>query len=365
MITGHGGNIEALASRLGCSASEIIDMSCNLNPLGPPPGLEDFIKNNIRCIRSLPRADAGEMVRVFSRRCGLDSARVAAGNGTTWFIYTLPGALASKKVLILGPTYSDYRDGCIMHGIDYTYLMAGKETGFAPDMERLARLLSDKGHGIDTVVICNPNNPTGALVTREEILDLVEGHPEVRFLVDESYLPFVTGAEEISLVGESRYPNLLVLSSMSKIFRIPGLRTGFLCAHPKIIERVMASYQPWSVNSLAQAAIVHLLQNESQLEPFIQETRSYILREKELFVESLAGLSGLILYPGATYFILAELSGGGDASEVCEKVGEHKILIRDCTNFDGLSSSYVRFSLKKREENMELVRAIKSLGDLQ
>ncbi len=305
MITGHGGNVEVLARHLGCPTDEITDMSSNLNPLGPPAGLEDFLKENIGRIRALPQADARDMVRVFSSRYNLDTARVAAGNGTTWFIYTLPAALSARKVLILGPTYSDYRDGCIMNKIDYTYFMSREENGFVPDLDQLSRLLKGDQQGIDTVVICNPNNPTGALVSKEAILALVVRYPAIRFLVDESYLPFVTGAEEISLVGESRYANLMVLSSMSKIFRIPGLRTGFLCGDPGIIEKVMAYYQPWSVNSLAQAAVVHLLQNESALVPFIQETRKFIIQERQVFEKSLECPNCISLYPGATYFILA------------------------------------------------------------
>ncbi|MFH1156152.1 MAG: threonine-phosphate decarboxylase [Pseudomonadota bacterium] len=361
MIAGHGGNCTALAARLGCSRDAIIDMSSNLNPLGPPPGLENFIRESVSAIRNLPQADAHDMVMAFGHYHDIDPARIMAANGTTWFIYTLPAALKSRKMLILGPTYSDYRDGCIMQGVDFDYSMAVKETRFTPDLDRVAMLLDDPAAAYDTVVVCNPNNPTGALVQPSRILDLVRCHPRVCFVVDESYLPFVDNAQSLSLVRESRFSNLVVLSSMSKVFTIPGLRTGFITAAPEVISSLMTWYQPWSVNALAQAAVVHLLENGHAMEPFIRETRAFVNREKALFEKSLAGFSGLVLYPSSTYFLLAELTCGITSQEICRAVGDQRILIRDCANFEGLSNRFVRFSLKTREINMKLISVLAGL----
>ena len=356
MITGHGGNVNALAERLGCSMDDIIDMSSNLNPLGPPPGLEAFLTENMGKIRSLPQADAREMVNAFSRRYNVDGGRVIAGNGTTWFLYTLPLALKTRKMLILGPTYSDYRDGCAMHNVPYDYAMATADTGFAPDLDGVARMLATGA--FDTMVICNPNNPTGAMVAKEAILGLVREHPQVRFVVDESYLPFVDHGETISLVSEAGFPNLMVLSSMSKIFRIPGLRTGFLCADPKVIDRFMHYYQPWSVNALAQAAVIHLLDNKSGTDAFTLETRAFVATEKALFKQSIADCPGIRLFPSNAYFLLAGLEPSMGAEALCHRMGDERILIRDCTNFDGLTSRFVRFSLKTRDINTKLALAL-------
>lgn len=357
MITGHGGNVDALAKRVGCSIDEIIDMSSNLNPLGPPPGLEAFLGENMGRIRSLPQADAGDMVDAFSRCYNMDANRVIAGNGTTWFLYTLPLALKVKKMLIAGPSYSDYRDGCIMHNVAYDYAMASAENNFNIDMDKISAMLATKE--FDTAVICNPNNPTGALVEKEAITELLELYPHIRFVIDESYLPFVDKAEKISLVGENRFPNLIVLSSMSKIFRIPGLRTGFLCGDPEVIEGFMHYYQPWSVNALAQAAVIYLLENKSLTNDFTKTTRRFVATEKELFQQSLAHCPGIRLFPSQTYFILAEIDKPMDAATLCHAMGNGKILIRNCTNFDGLSSQFVRFSLKSREINEKLATELR------
>ena len=354
MLTGHGGNIHQLAQRLGCPTDEISDMSSNLNPLGPPAGLETFLMQNTALIRSLPPVDAGPMVEAFCRYNGVEAGRVAAGNGTTWFITTLPQVLNTKHMLIMGPTYSEYKDACVMYGSDFSFCMAEPDTGFEPDMHLLSSILSRSEKTIDTVVICNPNNPTGALIDKNSIRDVADSHPGVFFVIDESYLPFVDNADAVSLVRENRYANLIVLSSMSKIFCMPGLRTGFVCASPWVIERFMMYYQPWSVNAPAQAAVAYLYDNSALIEQFTEQTRIYIKKEKQLFTDMLEDCSHLKIFPSQTCFVLAKLQGSMTSDEFCHIAAQKKILIRDCANFDGLSDQFVRFSLKTRGENARL-----------
>ena len=357
MITGHGGNVQVLAQRNGCTVDEIIDMSSNINPLGPPEGVEAFIIENIHKIRSLPQADALDMVNAFSAYYQVDAGRVMGGNGTTWFIYTLPRALSWKRVLIAGPTYADYRDGCIMHDAEYSFCMSSNENAFQQDLSKIASMAPD----VDAVIICNPNNPTGTLIPVEEIISLIKEHPDTWFVVDESYLPFVENAEKISLVAETRFPNLIVLSSMSKIFRIPGLRTGYLCADPGVIEKLMRFYQPWSVNALSQASIVHILENPEQIAPFMESTRQFVAKERGIFEKAIAPIEAVKLYSSNTYFMLAELLGSMNSVDVCRLVGDGRVLIRDCANFHGLSDRFVRFSLRDRETNLHLAQIMKGV----
>jgi threonine-phosphate decarboxylase len=357
MIIGHGGNIQDLAKKTGCAVDDIVDMSSNLNPLGPPEDIEKVICDNLIKIKSLPEVDAASMRKGFANFHGIDQSQVIAGNGTTFFIYTIPKALASKKVLIAGPTYSDYKDACIMHKIDFQHCIAKDSNQFDPDIDEISRMAKQA----DTVFICNPNNPTGALILREKLEYLIQKHSDIVFIVDESYLPFVDGANEYSLVSKSGYKNLIVLSSMSKIFRIPGLRTGFLSAAPGICEKIMAYYQPWSVNALAQAVIQHIFNHPERIEPFYKATREYIKAEKQVFLESLKNVQGINFFDTRTYFILARLTDKLKSKDFCEQIGRHKILIRDCSNFFGLSDQYVRFSLKQRKINLRLAQLIKQV----
>ncbi len=356
MIQGHGGNRLKLAERLNCSPEDIIDMSANLNPLGPPDYVHTVIREKISAIHRLPEPDAITMAQGFARYHGIDPSSVLAGNGTTFFIYTLPMALAPERALILGPTYSDYQDACGAAGVSFDLCAATAENGFAPDLDAVSAMAGQA----DLVFICNPNNPTGALIPKPDLKTLILAHPKTVFLVDESYLPFVENAEALSFAGDTDIDNLLVLSSMSKIFRIPGLRTGFISGARPLIEKLAAHYQPWSVNSLAQEVITDIFNHPERIAPFYEETRAFINAEKIRFLEQVEDLSGIRFYDGATYFILAQLSGTG-AADFCDKVGEDRILIRDCTNFNGLCDRFVRFSLKERGTNDMLAQSIRKV----
>lgn len=355
MIIGHGGNKKDLAKRINCAVDDIIDMSSNLNPLGPPEMIEKLICDNLFKIRSLPEPDAATLRKGFAKFHEIDHTQVVAGNGTTWFIYTIPQALGCKKVLIVGPTYSDYKDACLMHNISFQHCLAKESDMFHPDIDEISRMAKEA----DTVFICNPNNPTGSLVPREKLEYLIQKHENINFIIDESYLPFVDQAHEISLVSYNQYKNVIVLSSMSKIFRIPGLRTGFLSAASGVVDKIMAYYQPWSVNALAQTVIEHIFDHPEEIESFYRKTRAYINTEKQAFLESLADIQGLQIFESSTYFILARLTNKMTSNDFCERIGQHKILIRDCSNFFGLSDQYVRFSLKERQINKGLSKAIK------
>ncbi len=357
MIIGHGGNKQDLARRLNCSVDEITDMSSNLNPLGPPEFIERVLRDNLLKINSLPEPDASSLCKGFARFHQMDDCRVIAGNGTTWFIYTLPYSLASKKVLIAGPTYSDYKDACRMHDIDFLHCHAAPSDGFNLDID----LLSKMAQTADTVFICNPNNPTGTMVSREKLEYLLKKHSCTIFVVDESYLPFVDDFEKQTLVAQTRYDNLIVLSSMSKIFTIPGLRTGFLSAPEALVKKIMGHYQPWSVNALAQAVITFIFDHPETIEPFYKKTRAYIKTEKQKFLDVLFREDRLELFPSSTYFILARLTGRFRSKQFCEKIGSAGILIRDCSNFEGLSDEYVRFSLKLQSDNRNLADRIKQV----
>jgi threonine-phosphate decarboxylase len=341
MIKGHGGNIYDLARQLGCSVSDIVDMSSNMNPLGPPKGLLTFLTEHIDRINALPEPDAGTPVNAFAERLGISTGRVLAGNGTTQFIYTLPQALESKKALVIGPTYADYADACIMHHVPVEHLFAEESSHFKPNFTDVENSLN----GVDTVFICNPNNPTGVLIPADELRVLCRAYPDIHFIVDESYLPFADKGWVNSMI-QSGLSNIIVLSSLSKIFRIPGLRIGFLVSSEEVVEKLVPFALPWNVNSLAQAAVEYLMTNEQETHAFIKETQRFLETERETFTECFHDASHIRFFPSTTSYILARLLGNHTAERVCDFFAKNRTLIRNCGNFKGLSNRFLRISLK-------------------
>jgi threonine-phosphate decarboxylase len=345
MIQGHGGNVFALAKELGCPAEAIIDMSSNINPLGTMPGLIEHLKKHLSRIRVLPEVDALASIHAIAALLDVEPERILAGGGTTQFIYTACAALQSRRVLILGPTYADYTDGCRVHDLEPEFFLAHAEENFHPDTERLNAEIGN----YDTVFLCNPNNPTGQLIAHQALLDLCTAHPEVRFIIDESYLPFAPAAQARSMTA-CGLDNVIVLWSVSKIFGMPGLRAGFLVANQGVVERFQRYMQPWCVNSLAQEAVCFLGDHLKEVTAFIEQTRFYLEGEGALFRQRLSQ-ARLKLFPSRTSYFLIQLAQDTTAAEICAKLGRERFLIRNCTNFHGLNTRYIRIALKDAATN--------------
>jgi threonine-phosphate decarboxylase len=356
MIIGHGGNIFALAEKLGCPPGDIIDMSSNINPLGPMPGIMTYLKENLSDLEVLPEADAGGLILRFSAQYGIDPERVLAGSGTTQFIYALPMALDARQTLILGPTYADYADACRMVDTVCHWEIASEETAFVPDLDSLAAKIP----GMDLVFICNANNPTGRLIPGSDLDAICRAHPQTVFVIDESYLPFVPEAENETMLNRP-LPNVVVLHSMSKIYKIPGLRLGFLVGPEKIIEKLRKYQLPWGVNALAQTAAHFLFDEKRAADAFVQETRTFIRAEMQHFFNSLRGHGLLKAYPSTTTFLLVKLPASLRAGQVCDIFSRKKILLRNCANFHGLSDRFIRIALKNPQINRRVAEELQTL----
>ncbi|MBF0227816.1 MAG: histidinol-phosphate aminotransferase family protein [Desulfobacterales bacterium] len=350
MIQGHGGNIYDAAKKIGCLPSEIIDMSSNVNPLGPPLGLIDYLKENINEIFKLPDVDSNTIIEELADFYNIPSSNILIGNGTTQFIYSLPNIINAKKAIIIGPTYADYKDACLMNNVDYEYFITSDLNDFEMNHDSMKDIL----HKADTVFICNPNNPTGKLISIENIEKLCKNNPDINFIIDESYLPF---AEQSKSIMDSRLSNVIVLHSMSKIFCIPGLRIGYLIAHESIIERYSNVLIPWSVNSLAQTAITYVVRNLKETDDFIAKTKSSLKTNKQNFINALKNFDYFKIFPSETSFVLIKLLNN-TADNICSMLLNDKILIRNCSNFIGLSNEYIRVSLKSDEINIKLAEKL-------
>ncbi|SHK65990.1 L-threonine O-3-phosphate decarboxylase [Desulfatibacillum alkenivorans DSM 16219] len=358
MIAGHGGNIAEAAAKMGLTPSGIMDMSSNTNPLGPMPGMLEHLKNSMDCAVNLPEADAGSTTRAFADLHGMDPAKVLAAGGTTQFIYSLPRILSSGKALVLGPTYADYADACAMNKMPFARGFTEPGDSFKHDLPDMVKAAKDS----QLVFLCNPNNPTGDLYSRDKIQWTAGKCPGTVFVVDESYLPFVRDYADYSL-AKAGMDNVIVLSSFSKIFKVPGLRIGFAISPPRLKEKLEAFQLPWSVGSLAQKAVQFALDNREDALAYIAKTAEYTARERKAMEDRAARADGLTAFPGATPFVLFRLPEGLDSQIVWQKMLEKRLLIRNCSNFQGLGPAYVRISLKDPQSNARAADLLASLAN--
>jgi len=353
MISGHGGAVQALARKIGCLPEEILDLSSNINPQGPMPGLLAHLQKTLRSVSALPEVDSRGLIDSAAKHFGVDPEGIVAGNGTTPFIYTLPEILKTQSALIIGPTYADYADGCSLHRRAVQHLFSHEKEAFYPNLSKIRALAP----GFDTVFLCNPNNPTGAWIPGKDLESLITDCPKTRFIIDESYLSFVTEGEDSSLIS-CDLPNRIVLHSFSKIFAIPGLRAGLMFFHPRMRSAVVRTQLPWSVNTLAQAAVAYLMENPERAQTFVRKSRLFLEHEKGRFLSQFQSEDGIRFFPSRTAFVLGRLSGHRTAEALCRHLEGQRILIRNCRNFSGLSRPYLRISIKQRASNTRCAEGI-------
>lgn len=349
MSSNHGGNIIAMAKALGCHVSALRDMSSNLTPLGPPPGLKEVLTAGLEEIVYLPETGSETLQGLFALRHGLDRQQVLVGNGSTEFIFGLPGAVDAQRSVIVSPTYSDYIPASEWAGLRPERFFLRLEENFVFDHERLAQELRGK----ELVFVCNPNNPTGSLIPTLELLSLVERLPDSLFVVDESYLPFTN---ECSLLDFPLPHNLFVLTSFSKIFGIPGLRLGFLVSSAANLQIISQRRKPWGVNRLAQLAGAFLLEHGAS---YAAQVRAYVQSQRSIFTAALDALPGVRSLPGAANFILCLLEDGIRAPRLRERLlQDYRIMVRDCSDFVGLDDRFFRVSLLDEAGNSACIKAL-------
>ena len=353
MINGHGGNIYKLSKELGCQESEIIDMSSNLNPMGEVPGLLDWLNNNIKSALRLPEVDSMEIINLFAQKYNINPLNLLAGNGTTQFIYIIPQSINFKKTLVIVPTYADYEDSLKQNKIDINYVYLDENKDFKPEIDKINHALKK----VDSVFICNPNNPTASIFNKDELLYLINENPDVIFIIDESYLDFVKNGSEMSMINIEKN-NLILLYSMSKIFSIPGLRLGFMKSTKNLRDKISTLIQPWSVNSLAHMAAKFLLNPDNCIDSFINQSIKYLINEKKVFINEFKNISNIKIYNSKTSFILIKLLTQ-KSNYICQELARQKILIRNCSNFKGLNDNFIRVSLKQKNKNELLIMALR------
>ena len=337
----HGGDILSMAKAMGCEVADLVDMSSNLTPFGMVPGLKEVIFSRFDEISYLPETGSETVREIFASRYGLTKDFVLAGNGTTEFIYAVPAVLGLRRAVIVTPTYADYRLASTWAGMETVDFNLRPEDDFEPDLDLLGKTLT----GGELVFFCNPNNPTGRFVASADLHRFVIGHPDSFFLVDESYLPFLS---EPSLLDLPLPDNLFVLSSFSKIYGIPGLRLGFLAATAENMARLSVRRKPWGVNRIAQLAGEFLMTRGNH---YAEDVRQFVARTRPAFAAALEEIPGVHVVPGVVNFILCRLTGSVTADYLRERMLENRIMIRNCANFAGLDNHYFRLSLKDENNN--------------
>lgn len=348
----HGGDIKSVIREN--NLNEIMDFSANINPYGLSNNIKNAILADLDNIIHYPQPNAEDLRKKIGETYNIPSDKIIVGNGAVEIIYTLCHILKPKNVLIVSPGFSEYERAARSAGADIHYAMLDEKLDFNSPMRDI--IVNIKGN--DLLFIGNPNNPTGTLYMLEDMELLIE-HAENNgcfVVVDESFMDFIKTSEAFSVLPlVEKYHNLLVLHSLTKFYAIPGLRLGFAATDHEVLDPLYAAKDIWNVNSLAQTAGMAALDDKK----YQRRSRTYTRTEINYLYEELSTLDKLKVYEPTVNFILVNISKTGlTATQLREKLLKYNIIIRNCANYPGLDENYVRFAVRTREENDELVDAL-------
>ncbi len=340
----------------GCPPSLILDFSASISPLGPPPTALAAIKLHIDSIASYPNPDYPELCEAIAAHHDIDPEWVLPGNGAAELLTWMGWEFSKLNTTLLPtPAFGDYWRSLQTFGTRVIARSMMMENGEIGDLDfALRHLPTEIPHSLGSIVN-NPHNPTGQIWRQETLLPYLEKFELM--VVDESFMDFLPPSEQQSLIPFiSRYPNLVVMRSLTKFYSLPGLRLGYCIAHPDRLRRWQNWRDPWPVNSLAAAAAIAVLGDTE----FQQQTWTWLAEARTRLFAQLQQISGLYPYPGAANFILVK-SDRAVTELQTQLLKQHQILIRDCISFPELGDRFFRVAVRTIAENDRLVAALNSV----
>jgi threonine-phosphate decarboxylase len=359
LIRYHGGNIHAAARDSGLAATDFLDFSANINPLGLSLQVRAALLATMDLVVAYPDPDAVALKQAIADTYKVPGECIETGNGAVELIYLLCRALSPSRVLLPAPTFGEYEAAATAAGLPIVRLPLSADAGFVPDLTTIGASLQRD----DVLFFCNPNNPSGVIWNREQLEPLMAQADAAgaHVVVDESFIDFRPPEQAETcrtLVG--RYRSLSVLHSLTKFLAVPGLRLGFLLTEPNLVRRLGLLRDPWNVNVMAQAAGVAGLQDLA----YRQETVQMVTEQKDWLKNELQSIPGFKPFTPSVNFILADIGNTGwNAAALQQRLWADRILIRNCASFSGLSDSYIRLAVKRPAENQQLMVRLKSIID--
>lgn len=319
MIHGHGddlhryGNIRA-------------NFSSNVYASADHTALLEYLSSCLDEIASsYPEPEPLSLQRALAHELGYREEQILVTSGATEAIYLIAHATAGSKTHIIEPTFSEYRDACQL----YQHELVPQEKA-------------------ETLWLCSPNNPTGQIIDSK-----IKTKATRLIVIDRSYQYFCRKPIVRPMADQLEQENRLYIHSLTKQYRIPGIRLGYVVGSEEWISRLKALRQPWSVNAVAIQAGQWIVNHH------IPETieRQELWREADRLYARLNSLEGYQVSPSNTHFFLIKTPHR--ASLLKDYLAkEHGLLIRDASNFEGLSPYHIRIATQRPVDNEALLNAL-------
>lgn len=336
----------------------LYDFCYLVNPCFPTERFRNEMKDSFVPLMQAYPSGMGVNSALAAEYFELSPMHVCVGNGSSELIKSLMERFVGKIGCIY-PTFEEYPH---RKNAGEIIPFMGLDENFNCLVDDIAEFYEDKS--VDAIVLVNPDNPTGRLWLRDDLIRLTKWCQErnIRLIVDESFMDF-SGMPEESLLSEnviSQYHNLIVIKSISKSYGVPGLRLGVLATGDEELVAVMKKdVAIWNVNSFGEFFWQIIGKYKYDYEKAIGE----FVRIRARYMENLGRIKNLVVYPTYSNYVMCKIEGGMTATELATiMLNRYNILVKDLTGKTGLSGGeYIRLSVRADEENNYIVRVLEEL----
>lgn len=334
---------------------QLHDFCIPINPYFPTKELIDDLRMRLGDILRYYPSDNQTVSRLLGELLGLDAENIVVANGSTELITWINERWITEDLVTDVPTFGRWTDNARELGRNVHPYFRRRSRDFRLDVAELVRFARDRG--ARALAICNPNNPTGAFLSRDDILHLLDAtrHLDV-VVIDESFIDFVSEDSIPSVAGDVvEYENVIVIKSLGKNFGFHGLRCGYAVACRNLATELRRMLPPWNVNALAEELIRIMATCWSQYET----GRRKVVRDSKAFEVRLSQIDGLTVFPTNANFVYCELDAGIPGVQLRDVLLQQSgCFIRECGSKIGSGSQFLRIASRPQRQQRLLIKAM-------
>lgn len=334
--------------------NKVLDYCYLVNPYFPNEKLYDQILSFSKNLISQYPSGSKTLSICANRLFGVDEDNIIVGNGAAELINIL-GHIMSGKVTITLPAFNEYVR-CFENNCEFNVIHS-KEDDYNFNVEKLRSSIDDS----DIITIINPDNPSGSFIKYDELIDIIEecNNKNKKIIVDESFIDFADSSIKYTLLDDeilNKYPNLIVIKSISKSYGVPGVRLGVLAtSDAEIKDEVKKNMAIWNINSFGE----YFLQIANLYKKEYNEACEKISLERQRFINELRQIGGLKVYDSQANYLLLQLKNL-NSTDLAVKLLENNIFVKDLrTKKDFLNEDYIRLAIRNQKDNDNLVKVLK------
>ncbi len=349
----HGGNVEKEGRKLGLSTDKIIDASASIVPFNLPKKLNNYLINSIHngSIKSYPDRSYFEVKNSIAKWHNIEPSMILPGNGASeLFTWAAREASSNGISALPSPGFGDYQRALKCWNASYIY---NPIPLYWNNNNPHSFPIKPKAH---VLWITNPHNPTGQLWSRSSIERLLTNYKLV--ICDEAFISLTPGGENQSVINlTKKYKNLVVIRSLTKFLGVAGLRIGYAVSNSDRLLEWKEIRDPWPVNTLAINATNMIMKDSKMHKKRLNKIHRWVEEEGHWLHKKLSDFSTIKPLPTATNFQL--IKSGSSVLNLIDNLKKRGILLRDCRSFTNLNENWVRISLQKRKQNIQIINTLK------